>query len=183
MTTLLNQDKPITAQGVRVCPVAGVQWNGAAHSARTDLLYVNAIDWCTMFRSGPDPKWVATIPYTGLANGFGTNDPVSKWSGWINAVNPKTGKMAWRDHRPTPMYAAVTPTAGNVLFTGDLNGDFLALDARNGATLYQFNTGGPIAGGVITYEQQQKQYVAVASGSSGGSIPLTGSTTIVVFGQ
>ena len=77
-----------------------------------------------------------------------------KWSGWINAVDPKTGKMAWRVHTPAPMYAALTPTAGNVLFTGDLLGNFLALDARNGKTLYSFDTGGPIAGGVITYEQQ-----------------------------
>ncbi len=183
MTTTLNHDVPLTPEGVRVCPVAGVQWNGAAHSLLTELLYVNAIDWCTVFKAGPNPKWVATVPYTGLANGWGTNDPISKWSGWINAVDPKTGKMVWRVHTPTPMYAALTPTAGNVLFTGDLGGNFLALDSRNGKELYRFNTGGPIAGGVVTYEQNGKQYVAVASGSSGGSIPLTGSTTIVIFGQ
>ncbi len=183
MTTLLNHDVPLTPEGVRVCPVAGVQWNGAAHSQATGLLYVNAIDWCTVFKAGPNPKWVATVPFTGLANGWGTNDPISKWSGWINAVNPQTGKMVWRVHTPAPMYAAITPTAGNVLFTGDLGGNFLALDARSGKELYRFNTGGPIAGGVVTYEQKGKQYVAVASGSSGGSIPLTGSTTIVIFGQ
>jgi len=81
------------------------------------------------------------------------------------------------------MYAAITATAGNVLFTGNLEGDFLALDARNGRALYRFNTGGPIAGGVVTWEQGGRQYVAVASGHSGGSIPVSGSTTIVVFGQ
>jgi len=183
MTTLLNHDAPLTPEGVRVCPVAGVQWNGAAHSASTGLLYVNAIDWCTVFKAGPDPKWVATIPYTGLANGWGTNDPIEKWSGWINAIDPKTGKMAWRVHTPAPMYAGLTPTAGNVLFTGDLNGNFLALDARSGRTLYSFDTGGPIAGGVVTYENKGRQYVAVASGHSGGSIPLIGSTTVVIFGQ
>jgi PQQ-dependent dehydrogenase (methanol/ethanol family) len=182
VTTVLNHDVPITPEGVRVCPVAGVQWNGAAHSPRTGLLYVNAIDWCTVFKLGPPPQWVATVPYTGLANGWGTNDPIDKWHGWINAVDPGTGKMAWRLKWPTPMYAALTPTAGNVLFTGDLDGNFLALDARNGKTLYSFNTGGPIAGGIVTYEQKGRQYVAVASGSSGGSIPLTGSATIVVFG-
>lgn len=182
MTTVLNHDVPITPEGVRVCPVAGIQWNGAAHSLKTGLLYVNAIDWCTVFKLGPEPKWVATVPYTGLANGWGTNDPQSKWSGWINAVDPKTGKMAWRVHTPAPMYAALTPTAGNVLFTGDLLGNFLALDARTGKTLYSFDTGGPIAGGVVTYDQRGKQYVAVASGHSGGSIPLHGSTTIVIFG-
>ena len=81
------------------------------------------------------------------------------------------------------MYAAITPTAGGVLFTGDLDGNFLALDARSGDTLYSFDTGGPIAGGMLTYEQNGKQYVAVASGSSGGSIPLTGSATIVIFAE
>jgi PQQ-dependent dehydrogenase (methanol/ethanol family) len=183
MTTLLNHDAPITPEGVRVCPVAGVQWNGAAHSPLTGLLYVNAIDWCTVFKAGPDPKWVATVPYTGLANGWGSNDATSKWSGWTNAVDPVSGKMAWRVKWPAPMYAALTPTAGNVLFTGDLNGNFLALDARNGKTLYSFDTGGPIAGGVITYAIKGKQYVAVASGHSGGSIPLTGSNTLVIFAQ
>lgn len=181
MTTLLNHDVPVTPEGVRVCPVAGVQWNGAAWSPTTELLYVNAIDWCTVFRLGADPKWVATVPYTGLSNGWGSNDSIEKWAGWVNAVDPRTGKMAWRVKWPTPMYAGITPTAGNVLFTGDLNGNFLALDARNGGTLYSFNTGGPIAGGVITYETGGKQYVAVATGHSGGSIPLTGSTTVVIF--
>jgi PQQ-dependent dehydrogenase (methanol/ethanol family) len=183
VTTVQNQDVPLTAAGVHVCPVAGVQWNGPAYSPATGLLYVNAIDWCSTFKLGPDPKWQATIPYTGLANGWGTNDPVEQWAGWINAVDPKTGAMAWRVKWPTPMYAAITPTAGGVLFTGDLDGNFLVLDAANGATLYRFNTGGPIAGGVITYMAHGTQYVAVASGSSGGSIPLTGSATLVVFAR
>jgi PQQ-dependent dehydrogenase (methanol/ethanol family) len=183
MTTLLNQDVPLTPEGVRVCPVAGVQWNGPAFSPQSGLLYVNAIDWCTLFKLGPPPKWIATIPYTGLLNGYGTNDPIDKWFGWINAIDPKTGQMAWRKKWPTPMYAALTPTAGNVLFTGDLDGNFLAFDARSGEELYRFDTGGPIAGGVVTYERNGKQYVAVATGNSGGSIPLTGAATIAIFGE
>ncbi len=182
VTTQLNHDVPLTPQGVRVCPVAGVQWNGPAYSPMTGLLYVNAIDWCTVFKLGPDPAWVATVPYTGLSNGWGTNDPLDKWHGWINAVDPGTGKLRWRVESPTPMYAAVTPTAGDVLFTGDLNGNFLVLNGRDGKELYRFNTGGPLAGGIVTYQHKGKQYVAVASGNSGGSIPLAGSATIVIFG-
>jgi PQQ-dependent dehydrogenase (methanol/ethanol family) len=181
VTTVLNHDVALTPAGVRVCPVAGVQWNGAAFSPRTNLLYINAIDWCSVFKLGPQPKWEATVPYTGLANGWGTNDPTDKWNGWINAIDPGTGKMAWRVKTPSPMYAAITPTAGNVLFTGDLEGNFLVLDARNGKELYRFDTGGPLAGGIVTWEQKGRQYIAVASGHSGGSIPVTGSTTIVVF--
>jgi outer membrane protein assembly factor BamB len=48
---------------------------------------------------------------------------------------------------PTPLVAAVTVTSGGMLFTGDLNNDFLAIDAANGKTLYRFNTGGSIGGG------------------------------------
>jgi PQQ-dependent dehydrogenase (methanol/ethanol family) len=182
VTTTLNHDVPLTTEGVRVCPVAGVQWNGAAYSAQSELLYINAIDWCTFFKLGPEPKWVPTVPYTGLANGWGTNDPVDKWSGWTNAIDARTGKMKWRYRSSTPMYAALTPTAGGVLLTGDLNGDLIVLDAKSGSVLYRFNTGGPIAGGVITYESNGRQYVAVASGNSGGSIPLSGASTIVIFG-
>jgi alcohol dehydrogenase (cytochrome c) len=181
VTTVLNHDVPLTPEGVRVCPVAGVQWNGPAYSPKTGLLYVNAIDWCTVFKLGPVPKWVATVPYTGLSNGWGTNDPTDKWRGWINAVDPVSGKMRWRIESPTPMYAAVTPTAGDVLLTGDLNGNLLVLDARDGKELYRFNTGGPLAGGIITYQREGKQYVAAASGNSGGSIPLAGSATLVIF--
>jgi glucose dehydrogenase len=181
VTTVQNHDVPLTPAGVRVCPVAGVQWNGAAFSPRTGLLYINAIDWCSVFKLGPEPKWEATVPYTGLANGWGTNDPTDKWNGWINAIDPKSGTMAWRVKTPSPMYAAITPTAGDVLLTGDLEGDFLVLDARNGSELYRFNTGGPLAGGIVTWQQKGRQYIAVASGHSGGSIPVTGSTTIVVF--
>ena len=182
VTTRLNHNVPLTPEGVRVCPVAGVQWNGPAYSAKTGLLYINAIDWCTLFKLGPDPTWVATVPYTGLSNGWGMNDPVEKWHGWINAVDPASGRMRWRVKTHTPMYAAVTPTAGNVLLTGDLDGNLLVLDARNGKELYRFNTGGPIAGGIVTYQKASRQYVAVASGNSGGSIPLQGSAMIVIFG-
>ena len=183
VTTQLNHDAAVTAEGIRVCPVAGVQWNGPAFSSKTGLLYVNAIDWCTLFKLGPDPKWVPTVPYTGLSNGWGTNDPLDKWHGWTNAIDPVTGKMRWRVKSPTPMYGAVTATAGNVVLTGDLDGNFLVLDAKSGKELNRFNTGGPIAGGIVTYSNKGKQLVAVASGNSGGSIPLQGSATIVIFGM
>ena len=79
------------------------------------------------------------------------------------------------------MYAAVTPTAGDVLFTGDLKGDSVVLRAGDGKVLYRPNTGGPIGGGVLTNKENGRRYVAVASGNSGGSIPLPGSATVVIF--
>jgi alcohol dehydrogenase (cytochrome c) len=186
VTTILNPDAPITPEGTRYCPgtVGGVEWNGAAYSPPTGQLYVNAVDWCVTSILGPPPVYSAGQVYTGLKNGFGTFDPIDKASGWTNAVTVADGSMGWRYHSPTPMTAAVTPTAGGVIFTGDLNGDFLVLDARNGAILYRFNTGGAIGGGVITYEVDGKQYVAVASGNASRTTWYTaGSATVFVFGQ
>ena len=81
------------------------------------------------------------------------------------------------------MVAAVTTTGGNLLFTGELGGDFLALDARTGREVYRFNTGGSIGGGVVTYAAGGKQYVAVASGSPSNFWvdQYPGAPTIVIF--
>ena len=80
------------------------------------------------------------------------------------------------------MLAAVTTTSGDVIFTGELSGDFLTLDAKTGKVLYRFNTGGAMNGGVISYAINGKQYVAAASGSASGfwQVPA-GSSTIIVF--
>jgi alcohol dehydrogenase (cytochrome c) len=63
------------------------------------------------------------------------------------------------------MVAAVTATAGDLLLTGKLAGDFLALTARTGDVRYRVGTGGPIGGGIITYAVDGTQYIAVALGN------------------
>jgi alcohol dehydrogenase (cytochrome c) len=81
------------------------------------------------------------------------------------------------------MLAAVTTTSADLVFTGELTGDFMALDAKTGEVLYRFYTGGAMNGGVVTYSINGKQYIAVASGSANGfwrAAPA--SSTIIVFG-
>jgi alcohol dehydrogenase (cytochrome c) len=81
-----------------------------------------------------------------------------------------------------PMLAAVTTTSAELIFTGELTGDFLALDARDGRVLYRFNTGGPLNGGIITYAINGRQYVAVNSGNASGFWRAArGSATVLLF--
>jgi alcohol dehydrogenase (cytochrome c) len=68
-----------------------------------------------------------------------------------------------------------------VLFTGDLNNDFLALDAKTGDVLYRFNTGGSIGGGVISYALDGKQYVATTSGTVSAFFGGSGLPAVVIF--
>jgi alcohol dehydrogenase (cytochrome c) len=76
--------------------------------------------------------------------------------------------VKWKYESPKPMLAAVTTTSANLVFTGELLGDFMALDGNTGAVLYRYNTGGRMNGGVVTYAINGKQYVAVASGNANG---------------
>ena len=193
VTTRENADVPVGLSPVRACPgvLGGVEWNGPAFSPRTNLLYVPAVDWCTTFTAFEQVRHIPGKLYMG---GTVNLDPPSRSQGWVTAVDAATGAVRWKYRSSRPMVAAVTTTAGDVLFTGELTGDFLALDARSGDVLYRFNTGGPMGGGIVTYAVEGKQYVAAASGSPsnfwvespGGALESpsgkgSGAPTIVVF--
>jgi alcohol dehydrogenase (cytochrome c) len=102
------------------------------------------------------------VPGQSFMGGRSVGDKQSQ--GWITAVDAVTGKVRWRYRSSRPVVAAVTATAGGLIFAGELTGDLIALDAASGAVRYRFNTGGPIGGGIISYEVGRRQYVAVASG-------------------
>ena len=179
-TTRENIDAPLSAAApVHVCPGALGQYNGPAWSPPLGLLFVGAADRCNLLQVA-EPKYVPGGVYFG---GRFIIDPPEKQSGWIRAFDPVSGREAWSVHRHDLVLAAVTPTAGNLLLTGDSGGEFLALDARSGGMLYHFQTGGPVAGGITSYLAGGKQFVAVPSGSSSrDSATATGAATLVVFG-
>jgi alcohol dehydrogenase (cytochrome c) len=167
---------------LRACPgvLGGSQWNGPAYNAGTNLLYVPAVDWCATFSSFEQVRYIPGKLYMG---GRTDLDPVDKSQGWLTAVDASTGAVKWKYRSPRPMVAAVTTTAGNVVLTGELTGDFVVFDARTGDVLYRFNTGGPVGGGVVTYAVDGRQYVAVATGSPSNFWVerSPGAPTIVVF--
>ena len=161
ITTLKNVEKPVTAEGVLVCPgvLGGVEWNGPAFNPGTNLIYVGAVDWCWTFYSAGTARYIPGKDYMG-----GSLEESDTSQGWITAVDAASGKVRWRYRSSRPVVAAVTTTAGGVVFGGELTGDFVVFDARSGDVLYRFNTGGPIGGGIVSYELSGKQYVAVTSG-------------------
>jgi glucose dehydrogenase len=178
-TTRKNVDAPLSMDTpVHVCPGALGQYNGPAYSPKLRLLFLGAADRCNTIQVA-EPRYTPGSVYFG---GVFRLDPPELHSGWIKAFDPATGREAWSVHQKDSVLAAVTPTAGGVLFTGDSGGNFLAFDARTGAQLYSFATGGPIAAGITTYLAGGKQYVAVPSGSSSrDASSATGAATLVVF--
>jgi alcohol dehydrogenase (cytochrome c) len=88
-----------------------------------------------------------------------------------------------RAHQVITTVAAVTPTAGRIVFTGDLNGNLLALDATTGKVFYRYDTKNAMAGGIITYRAGGKQYVAAAAGNTSFvAWKVTEKPTLFIFG-
>lgn len=52
--------------------------------------------------------------------------------GHIDAVDVQTGEMRWRAYTRYPVWSGLVTTGGDLVFYGDLEGDFVALDARTG---------------------------------------------------
>jgi outer membrane protein assembly factor BamB len=187
-TTRENVDTPLSVDApVRFCPgtQGGTEWNGPAYDRTENLFVVNATDWCSSVQMVAAEKLSGRAGgfFSGATQGFGTLDPVEKWQGWLTAIDADRGTPAWKYRSTMPMLAGVTPTAGGVIFTGELTGDAIALEAKTGRVLWRQSTGNAIGGGVITYRAGGKQLVAVVAGFRSAIWPAPGdSNRIVVFG-
>ena len=176
VTTIDNIKAPFNSvRNTRFCPGThgGVQWNGPAFHRAENTVFVNSVDWCVSIKLAPKlpAPGVPGVPWTGGAKDavFGTDDPKSRWGGWLTAVNADTGKIRWKYRSPTPLLAGVTTTATGLVLTGDLNGNMMAFDSRSGKQLWKNNAGAPIGGGVVTYLAGGKQYIAAAVGHTSGN--------------
>ena len=132
-----------------------------------------------MFRKAEELRHVPGQLYLG---GAWVRDPGEQARGWLSAIDASTGAIRWRYESRRPMLAAVTATSADLLFTGELAGDFLVLDARDGTVLYRYDTGGRMSGGIVTYQMGGQQYVAVTSGNAsrlwGGPVA---SAVVIIF--
>jgi alcohol dehydrogenase (cytochrome c) len=170
VTTLENVDVPVTPEGVHACPGlnGGVLWSGPAYHPGENILITPAIDYCDTFIAAPTDE-VRFVPGQLYMGGAWERD--SEWSGWVTAVDVESGEVRWKYHAPMPMLAAVTTTAGNLVITGGLDGNLLLMDAASGEILKAIWTGAPIGGGIVSYEVEGRQYIAINSGEASGFFP------------
>ena len=176
--TRLNEDKPITVEGTRYCPgtLGGVEWNGPAWHPGANMLYVPTVDWCWTAKLDQEVRIIPGEMYLG-----GTIEPDKESQGYLTAIDASTGKIRWQYRSDEPMIGAVTATAGGLLLAAEGIGDLLAFDAKSGRELYRFNTGGSMAGGLVTYAVDGKQYIGVASGKGSLLMGGKGAPVVVVF--
>jgi alcohol dehydrogenase (cytochrome c) len=91
--------------------------------------------------------------------------------GAIRAIDPKTGDKEWDFKMVSYTENGVLSTAGDLVFGGGMEGNFVALNARTGELLWHANLGGPNASGPISYAVDGKQYIV---GTGEGSLYVFG---------
>ena len=89
-------------------------------------------------------------------------------SGTFTAIDAKTNKIAWQHKTPYRLGGGggSTVTAGGLVLRGEPDGNFLALDAKTGTELFQFQTGFGADAPPVVYEVDGEQYIAIAAGGN-----------------
>ncbi len=63
------------------------------------------------------------------------------------------------------MWAGTVSTGGGLVFTGDDDGNLVALDSRSGKDLWHFYTGHTLYASPMTFQLDGRQYVTIAAES------------------
>jgi alcohol dehydrogenase (cytochrome c) len=161
---LAGRNEPAPGKATYICPGAagGKSWNQVAYSPRTGLIYTPSLEVCNdLVADRQEVKEGASF--------FGGNfimkpPPKGPAHSHVDAYDPVTGKRQWSFTYKYALLASMLATAGDLVFTGDPEGNFFALDARTGAKLWSFQTGAGHRGSAVTYAVNGRQYVATPTG-------------------
>ena len=166
--------------GVTVFPgnQGGTNWYNPAFSPRTGLFYIPA--WVNYSTTWVKTRidYVEGRVYTSGIPRFTVPRDLQSWQrqpvnqrkedegyGAVRAIDPRTGDLKWEYKMSDFTDGGILTTASDVLFTGNREGYFHALDARTGAVLWKTQLGGAIMSAPVTYSVDGKQYVIVNAGN------------------
>ena len=160
---ILVPGKDPTLEGNWVCPsVKGAtNWMGQTYHPGTGLLYALTLEQCGWFNLSEQKP----VPMKNFPGGGATEEGGQVI---LRAIDPKTGERAW-EYPMTGfgrMWTGTVSTATGVLFSGDDAGQLIALEAKTGHHLWNFNMGEKLTASPITYEVDGKQHVAIASATA-----------------
>jgi alcohol dehydrogenase (cytochrome c) len=161
--------------GVTLLPgvSGGSLWQPPAFSPRTGYFYVLGSNIAMTFTTIDFPDSKPGGPWVGRHTGGVMKRADGPQSGTLTAIDVNSGKIGWQYKSPQPMFGGVLATASDLVFAGEMNGDFSAFDARSGAKLWSHHFDRGVCSPPMTYRVKGVQYVAVgANGCRGGHIPL-----------
>jgi len=163
--------KFLAGEEVEIFPSRGTNAVPIAFNPNTGLVYASTWNVPRLQRlASSNPQALGTVS-TGVTARVPTFKPGEVVGAFV-AVNPVTGEKKWEAPlTDAPSAAGMLATDGGLIFTGKLTGEFLALDADSGKTLWQFKVSSSVNSTAITYTHNGRQYVSVASGLGGAVAP------------
>jgi lanthanide-dependent methanol dehydrogenase len=166
---IVNPEKiPSQGKAMRdVCPNSpgAKDWSPSAFSKVTGLMYVPHNTMCMDWELKP-VSYIMGTGYIGASTRFypGPDGSVGELMAW----DPIARHKAWGITERWPVWSGVVATAGGVVFYGNLEGWFKAVDAKSGQVLWQYKTASGIIGQPTTWRGPDgRQYVAILSGIGG----------------
>ena len=153
-----------TANGARMLPGAngGVEWSPMAYNPKLGMAYALNLHQ-------PMTYHVEAADYPGgklwLGGAFKVIESEKQW-GRLAAVDVNTGKMAWKFDTEQPLIGGALATAGDLVFYGEGNGLFRALNAKTGKLLWEYNCGAGANAMPVSYSVKGTQYVAMGCGGN-----------------
>ena len=165
--------KKMGGQYVEPASQGGTNWYPPSFSPKTGFFYLSTwMNYGGISDKGDPGKWVEGQRYTGTGprkplppgatrpgRGIPNYKTEAEGYGAIQALDPKTGAKEWEFKMVNYTENGVLSTAGDLVFGGGMDGDFVALNAHTGELLWHAYLGGPNASGPITYSVSGKQYV------------------------
>ena len=137
-------------------------WYSPTYSPQTNLIYRNVREKGATYYLA-DATYEPGKIYMGASRRV---VPGEDPKGFLRALNPLTGDLVWEIEVFSPPWAGLMSTAGGLVFSGTMEGDFFAADAQTGDVLWRFQTGGAIYANPISYLSEGRQFITIAAGSA-----------------
>jgi len=147
-----------------ICPGSsgGKNWPAGAYSPLTNAMYMPMQNMCMSATTTVDSRDPSKVYGINMKQqlAIGADKVGTVWS-----ISVETGQVAWKHEQRAGMLSLVA-TGGGLVFGGDSNGRFKALDDKTGKVLWETILGSPASGYPVTFSIGGKQYIAAITGPS-----------------
>ncbi len=171
----VNPDMVAKSGGPEVGPIipsleGAIDWQPLAYNPQLRTIYFMSNQWAMGYKFWEEDRFEPPTAGEWYLGADYQQYLTSENPGNFVAFDVVERKILWRRTSPAPFWAGSLTTSSGLVFTGDMRGYFMALDAHTGTLLWQFQTGSGIIGSPVSYELDGVQYVVVPSGGIGGDM-------------
>lgn len=143
--------------------LGGSNWSPVSLDAERRQVFIAGIHWPINYslHQLPEKAGKPGLKYSSMS----PLDTDERY-GLLSAINIDTGKLVWQHKTANPLLGGVLSTASGLVFSGEGNGEFFALDATTGKKVWSGQSEAGVNAPPISYAIEGKQYIAVVSGGN-----------------